>query len=228
MRTSSSDSDAVTGLEIWRQMAVTMQVTTQTRVVTLFEQIMTPTEWNPEKSTNVLQMYHHWLELISKFESFSSEKIASNIKIMFALQNVRGPFANALSFPSASTRSQHGMRFTPCSPTTSTTDPKEIYQFDISGKASKDDSVNQVGTKGKGKSKKSKGQSKGKGSSQNQYQNKGKGKSKGQSKGKQNQKQNVNGPHGQVNLGRGIKVKVGKEKAKVNKYVLIVVAKVTQ
>ena len=60
---------------------------------------------------------------------------------------------------------------------------KEIYQFDISGKVSKEDSVNQVGKKGKGKSKKSKGQSKGKGSSQNQPQ-KGKGKSKGQSKGK--------------------------------------------
>ena len=63
-------------------------------------------------------------------------------------------------------------------------DTKEIYQFDISGKVSKEDSVNQVGKKGKGKSKKSKGQSKGKGSLQGQNQ-KGKGKSsKGQSKGK--------------------------------------------
>ena len=87
-------------------------------------------------------------------------------------------------FPSASMRSQHGVRFTIYSSTTSTT-TMEIYQFDINGKVSKEDSVNQVGKKGKGKSKKSKGQSKGKGSSQNQNQSqKGKGKSKGQSKGK--------------------------------------------
>ena len=90
-------------------------------------------------------------------------------------------------YHSALLRSQHGMTFTISSSTTSTiaftSDSKEIYQFDISGKVSKEDSVNQVGKKGKGKSKKSKGQSKGKGSSQNQPQ-KGKGKSKGQSKGK--------------------------------------------
>ena len=89
--------------------------------------------------------------------------------------------------------------------------------------------MNQVGKKGKGKSKKSKGQSKGKGPSQNQPQ-KGKRKSKGQSKGKQSQKEKVNGPHGQVNLGHGIriKVKVGKVKEKDIKYVLIVVVKVIQ
>ena len=97
MRTSSSDSEVVTGLEIWRQMAVTYAGSAQTRVVTLLKQIMTPSEWNPEKSSNVLQMYHHWLELISRYESFSSEKIASNVKITLALQNVRGPPANALS-----------------------------------------------------------------------------------------------------------------------------------
>ena len=57
MRTSSSDSDVVTGLEIWRQMAVTYAGSAQTRVVTLLKQIMTPTEWNPEKSPNVLQTY---------------------------------------------------------------------------------------------------------------------------------------------------------------------------
>ena len=91
MRTSSSDSEVVTGLEIWSQMAVTYAGSAQTRVVTLLKQIMTPSEWNPEKSSNVLQMYHHWLELISKYESLSSEKIASSIKITLALQNVRGP-----------------------------------------------------------------------------------------------------------------------------------------
>ena len=80
MRTSSSDSDAITGLEIWRHMAVTYAGSTQIRVVTFLKQIMTPTERTPKKSANVLQMYHHWLELISKYESFSSEKISYNIK----------------------------------------------------------------------------------------------------------------------------------------------------
>ena len=42
------------------------------------------------------------------------------------------------------------------------------------------------------------------------------------------QKGKLNGPHGQAHLGHGIKIKVGKEKAKVNKYVLIVVVKITQ
>ena len=49
MRTSSSDSDVVTGPEIWRQMAVTYAESAQTRVVTVLKQIMTPTEWNPAK-----------------------------------------------------------------------------------------------------------------------------------------------------------------------------------
>ena len=55
MRTSSSDSDVVTGLEIWRHMAVTYAGSAQTRVVTLLKQIMTPTERNPEKSTHVFK-----------------------------------------------------------------------------------------------------------------------------------------------------------------------------
>ena len=184
-RTTSSDSEIVAGLEIWRQMAVTYAGSAQTRVVTLLKQIMTPSEWNPEKSSNVLQQYHHWLELISKYESLSSEKIAPSITITLALQNVRGPLANALSLSitEKSTWSDiHGLLINYFN-NSITTDSKEIYQFDISGKVSKEDSVNQVGKKGKGKSKKSKGQSKGKGSSQNQPQ-KGKGKSKGQSKGK--------------------------------------------
>ena len=185
MRTTSSDSEVVTGLEIWRQMAVTYAGSAQTRVVTLLKQIMTPSEWNPEKSSNVLQLYHHWLELISKYESLSSEKIASSIKITLALQNVRGPLANALSLSiteKSTWNDIHNLLINYFN-NSITTDSKEIYQFDISGKVSKEDSVNQVGKKGKGKSKKSKGQSKGKGASQNQPQ-KGKGKSKGQSKGK--------------------------------------------
>ena len=44
MRTSSSDSDIVTGLEIWHQMAVTYAGSAQTWVVTLLKQIMTSTE----------------------------------------------------------------------------------------------------------------------------------------------------------------------------------------
>ena len=72
MRTSSSDSTVVIGLELWRQMAVTYAGSAQTREVALLKQFMTPTEWNPEESTNVLQIYHHWLELISKCESLSS------------------------------------------------------------------------------------------------------------------------------------------------------------
>ena len=44
MRTTSSDSEVVTGLEIWRQMAVTYAGSAQTRVVTLLKQIMTPSE----------------------------------------------------------------------------------------------------------------------------------------------------------------------------------------
>ena len=185
MRTTSSDSEIVAGLEIWRQMAVTYAGSAQTRVVTLLKQIMTPSEWNPEKSSNVLQQYHHWLELISKYESLSSEKIAPSIKITLALQNVRGPLANALSLSiteKSTWNDIHNLLINYFN-NSITTDSKEIYQFDISGKVSKEDSVNQVGKKGKGKSKKSKGQSKGKGSSQNQTQ-KGKGKSKGQSKGK--------------------------------------------
>ena len=53
---------------------------------------------------------------------------------------------------------------------------------------------------------------------------------KERSKGKTKSKGKVNGPHGQVNLGHGIRIKVkaGKEKVKDIKDVLIVVAKVTQ
>ena len=182
MRTSSSDSDVVTGLEIWRQMVVTYAGSAQTRVVTLLKQIMTPPQWNPEKSPNVLQMYHRWLEFISKYVSLSSEKLASSIEITLALQNVRGPLANALSLSineKPTCNDTHNLLinyFNNSIPS----DTKRIYQFDINVKVSKEDSANQVG---KGRSKKSKGQSKGNGSSQNQNQ-KGKGKPKGQSKGK--------------------------------------------
>ena len=151
MRTSSSDSDVVTGLEIWRQMAVTYAGSAQTRVVTLLKQIMTPTEGIPKNQANVLQMYHHWLELISKYESLSSETIASSIKITLALQMFVVPLANALSLSINEKSTWNDIHtllinyFNNSIPT----DSKEIYQFDISGKVSKEDSVNQVGKKGK-------------------------------------------------------------------------------
>ena len=44
MRTSNSDSDVVTGLEIWRQVAVTYAGSAQAQVVALLKHIMTPTE----------------------------------------------------------------------------------------------------------------------------------------------------------------------------------------
>ena len=66
-----------------------MQGQLKTPVVTLLKQITTPMEWNPERLPNVLQMYHHWLELISKYGSFNSEKIASSIKITLALHMVK-------------------------------------------------------------------------------------------------------------------------------------------
>ena len=175
MRTTSSDSEVVTGLEIWRQMAVTYAGSAQTRVVTLLKQIMTPSEWNPEKSSNVLQMYHHWLELISKYESLNSEKIASSIKITLALQNVRCPLANALSL-SITEKSTWNDTHNLLINYFNNSIPSEIRQRRSISSTSVARS-HQVGKKGKGKSKKSRGQSKGKGPFQNQPQ-KGKGKSK--------------------------------------------------
>ena len=230
MRTTSSDSEVVTGLEIWRQMAVTYAGSAQTRVVTLLKQIMTPSEWNPEKSSNVLQLYQVGTH---QQVSLSSEKIAPSIKITLALQNVRGPLANALSISiteKSTWNDIHSLLINYFN-NSITSDSKEIYQFDISGKVSKEDSVNQVGKKGKGKSKKSKGQSKGKGSFRISLR-RARGSQRDNQKERQNQKEKVNGPHGQVNLGHGIrirvKVKVGKEKERDIKYVLIVVVKVIQ
>ena len=189
---------------------------------------MTPSEWNPEKSSNVLQLYHNWLELISKYESRSSEKIAPSIKITLALQNVRSPLANALSLSiteKSTWNDIHNLLINYFN-NSITSDSKEIFQFDISGKVSKEDSVHQV-DKGKGKSEKSKGQSKGKSPSQNQPQ-KGKGKSKGQSKGKTKSKGKGQWTtwSGQSWSWNQNKVKVGKVKEKDIRYVLIVVEKV--
>ena len=133
IRTSSSDSDAVTGLEIWRQMAVTYAGSTQTQVIALFKQIMTPTlvpQNGIQKSAKVLPAYHHWLELISKRESLNSKKLASNIKITLALQNIRGPFARALSL--SISENSTGMTFTSFSSITSTTASPQTQRGSIS------------------------------------------------------------------------------------------------
>ena len=161
-------------------MAVTYAGSAQIRVVTLLKQIMTPTEWNPEKSANVLHMYHHWLELIRKYESLSSEKIASNIKITLAFQNVRGPLANVLSLNNEkSTWNDIHTLLIKYFNNSIPTDSKEIYQFDVSGKVSKEDSVNQVVKKGKCKSKTVKRTIKGQGFSSESESEQRKGEVKG-------------------------------------------------
>ena len=98
MRTSDSDSGSVTGLEIWRQMSIHFAGSAKTRTVSFLKQIMSPVEWNAEKSKDVIQQYYyHWLELISKYEAISSEKITDTVKITLALQNVKGNLAQSLN-----------------------------------------------------------------------------------------------------------------------------------
>ena len=66
MRISYSDSGAVTGLEVWRQVTHPFAWSLKTRTRLLPKQIMSPVEWNFKKLKDVLQQYFHWLELISK------------------------------------------------------------------------------------------------------------------------------------------------------------------
>ena len=146
---------------------------------------MPPVEWNAEKSKDVIQQYYHWLELISKYEAISSEKITDTVKITLALQNVKGNLAQSLnvSISDSSTWPQvHALLinyFNNAVPV----DLKPIYQFDQSEKTE----INSF-KKGKSKGQKSKGQ-KGKGSKgSSSFQNpkgkpKGKGKTKAQGKG---------------------------------------------
>ena len=139
MRTSDSDSGAVTGLEIWRQMSIHFAPfagSAKTRTVSLLKQIMSPVEWNAEKSKDVIQQYYHWLELISKYEAISSEKITDTVKITLALQNVKGNLAQSLnvSISDSTTWPQvHALLinyFNNAVPV----DLKPIYQFDQSEK----------------------------------------------------------------------------------------------
>ena len=47
---------------------------------------MSLAEWNVEKSKDVIQQYYQWIELISKYEAPSNEKISDTVKITLALQ----------------------------------------------------------------------------------------------------------------------------------------------
>ena len=112
-------------------------------------------EWNAEKSKDVIEQYYHWLELISKYEAISSEKISDTVKITLALQNVKGNLAQSLnvSISDSTTWPQvHALLinyFNNAVPV----DLKPIYQFDQSEKTE----IN-LFKKGKGKGHKSKGQ----------------------------------------------------------------------
>ena len=62
----------------------------------MLKQIMSPVEWNVEKSKDALQQYYHWLELISKYEALSGVKFTNAVKITLALQSARGNLAQPL------------------------------------------------------------------------------------------------------------------------------------
>ena len=64
---------------------------------------------------DVIQQYYHWLELISKYETLSGEKITDRVKITLALQKVRGTLAQSLNVSVSDLR---GHRFIPFSSTT--------------------------------------------------------------------------------------------------------------
>ena len=75
-RTSNSDSGAVAELEIWRHMTHHFTGSSKTRKVSLLKLIMSPAEWNVEKSKDIIQQCYHWLELISKYEALNGEKVS--------------------------------------------------------------------------------------------------------------------------------------------------------
>ena len=157
MRTSDSDSGAVTGLEIWRQMSVHFAGSAKTRTVSLLKQIMSPVEWSAEKSENVIQQHYHWLELISKYEAVNSEKISDTVKITLALQNVKGNLAQSLnvSISDSPTWPQVHVLLINYFNNEVPVDLKPMYQFDQSEKTE----INSFKKgKGKGKGQKSKGQ----------------------------------------------------------------------
>ena len=56
----NSDSSAVTGLKIWRQVTIHFAGSAKPRTVSLLKRIMSPAEWNVEKSKDVIKQYYHW------------------------------------------------------------------------------------------------------------------------------------------------------------------------
>ena len=141
-------------------MSVHFAGSAKTRTVSFLKQIMSPVGWNAEKSKDVIQQYYHWLELISKYEAISSEKISDTVKITLALQNVKGNLAQSFNVSinySKTWPEVHALLinyFNNAVPVVL----KPIYQFDQSEQTE----INSF-KKGKGKGQKSKGQ-KGKGS----------------------------------------------------------------
>ena len=111
MQTSDSDSGAVTGLETWRQMSSHFAGSAKTRTVSLLKQIMSPVEWNAEKSKDVNQQCYRWLELISKYEAVNSEKISQTLSRSPSLFRIS---METLLNPSMSASAilHHGLKFT--------------------------------------------------------------------------------------------------------------------
>ena len=139
-----------------------------------------------------------------------------------------------MPFPSASSTSQHGMNlFISYFNSNIPSDTKEIDQFDISGKHSKKDSVNQAGKQGEMKSREAKDNRKEKVFKVRARVFRKERGSQSLEKGRRNQKEKVDGPHSQVPLLRGlgnfkVKIKEAKDKPKNIKNVFTVVVKVTQ
>ena len=159
---SNSDSGAVIGLETWRQMSHHFAESARTRMVSLLKQIMSPAEWNDEKSVDVIQQHYHWLEFIPKYAAISSDKIADTVNITLALQNVRGNPAQSLnvSVSESTTWPQVHNLLVNYFNTAAPTETKSIYQFN---NLDKKEEINYV-KKGQGKGQKSKGRQKGMGS----------------------------------------------------------------
>ena len=121
---------------------------------------MSPVEWTVEKSKDVSQQCYHWLEVTSKHEILSGEKVSDTVKITLALQNVRSNLAQSPSVNVSETTTWSQVHvllinYNNAAPV----ETKGVYQFNMSDKK---EEVNFV-KKGKGKGHKSEGPQKGKG-----------------------------------------------------------------
>ena len=152
MRTSVSDSGAVTGLEFWRQMSVHFARSAKTKTVSLLKVCH---RWSGMQRRQRMSLSSTIIGVPSKYEAISSEKISDTVKITLALQNVKGNLAQSLNVSisdSATWPQVHALLinyFNNAVPV----DLKPIYQFDQSEKTE----INSF-KKGKGKGQKSKGQ----------------------------------------------------------------------